>query len=102
MASLYFYKARSLFLIRSNEIPKAYFSFDDKRRRIPLCRYVDYINVPYNSSLEKKMGKLVCYLLKCKKKIEVQKYRGIVGKLAFSFLGYGQAGSLVSLVFHNG
>ena len=58
MASLYFYKARSLFLIRSNEIPKAYFSFDDKRRRIPLCRYVDYINVPYNSSLGKKDGKI--------------------------------------------
>ena len=73
MASLYFYKARSFFLIRSNEISKAYFSFDDKRRRIPLCRYVDYINVLFNSSLEKKMGKLVCYLLKFKKKIEVQK-----------------------------
>ena len=75
MASLYFYKARSFFLIRSNEISKAYFSFDDKRRRILLCRYDDYINdnVLYNSSLEKEMGKLVCYLLKCKKKIEVQK-----------------------------
>ena len=39
-----------------------------------------YINAPYNSSLEKEMGKLVCYLLKCKKKIEVQKQQGIVGK----------------------
>ena len=75
MASVYFYKARSFFLLDQMKYQRriSHLMTSGGKFHYVDCRYVDYINVPYNSSLEKKMGELVCYLLKCKKKIEAQK-----------------------------
>ena len=73
MASVYFYKARSFFLLDQMKY----------QRRISHLmtsgvefHYVGMLTTSMFHIIrpwKKKMGKLVCYLLKCKKKIEVQK-----------------------------
>lgn len=74
MASLYFYRARSFFLLDQMKYQRRISHLMTSGGEF---HYVGMLTTSmphiHNSSLEKKMGKLVCYLLKCKKKIDVQK-----------------------------
>ena len=75
MAPLYFYKARFFLLDQMKYQRRISHLMASGGKFYLVGMLTTYINAPFNSfsSLEKKMGKLVCYLLKCKKKIEVQK-----------------------------